>query len=75
MEFTIEQIKAFVKKGYTSVSARYVKAALQHYDEVVERTGGSDLDITNCPECGSSDIMMPGNPFPNKCLECDHKFA
>lgn len=35
-EFTIEQIREFVNKGYTSVSARYVKAMLQYYDEVVK---------------------------------------
>lgn len=35
-EFEIEQIRDFVNKGYTSVSARYVKAALQHYDELVK---------------------------------------
>lgn len=35
-EFEIEQIRAFVNKGCTSVSARFVKAALQHYDELVK---------------------------------------
>ena len=36
-EFTIEQIRAFVAKNYNSVSARYVKSALQHYDEAVRQ--------------------------------------
>lgn len=36
-EFTIEQIREFVSKGYTSVSARYVKSALQHYDEQLNK--------------------------------------
>jgi hypothetical protein len=36
-EFTIEQIRAFVSKGYTSVAARYAKSALQHFDAIAER--------------------------------------
>lgn len=36
-EFTIEQIRAFVAKNYNSVSARYVKSALQHYDELLQQ--------------------------------------
>ena len=34
-EFTIEQIRDFVKKQYKSVSSRYVKACLQHYDNAI----------------------------------------
>jgi hypothetical protein len=33
-EFTIDQIRAFVAKGYNSVAARYVKAALCHIDRL-----------------------------------------
>lgn len=33
-EFSIEQIRDFVNKEYTSVSARFAKSMLQHYDEV-----------------------------------------
>jgi DNA-binding transcriptional MerR regulator len=36
-EFTIEQIIAFVDKGYTSVAARYAKSAMQHYDELLQQ--------------------------------------
>jgi hypothetical protein len=36
-EFTIKQIRSFVSKGYTSVSARYVKSALHHYDEQLNK--------------------------------------
>lgn len=32
MEFSIEQIRQFIDRGYTSVAARYAKSALQHYD-------------------------------------------
>jgi len=42
-EYTIDQIREFVKKGYQSVAARYVKSALQlleadqpHQQEVTE---------------------------------------
>ncbi len=35
-EFSIEKVREFVKKGYTSVSARYAKSALQHYDEIAK---------------------------------------
>ena len=41
-EFSIEQIRDFVKKDYQSVSARFVKACLNHYDNLVN----SDLDET-----------------------------
>ncbi len=36
-EFTIQKIRAFVKKDYQSVSARMVKSLLAHYDEIGEK--------------------------------------
>jgi len=36
-EFTIEQTRAFVDKGFMSVSARYVKSTLQHHDDVLRQ--------------------------------------
>ena len=44
-EFTIEQIRAFVAKNYNSVSARYVKSALQHYDELLQQRDELREDI------------------------------
>lgn len=32
-EFSIPQVRDFVKKDYGSVSARFVKSLLQHYDD------------------------------------------
>ena len=42
VEFDIEQIRKFVKKGYNSVAARYVKSTLAHYDEQVKNNGTLD---------------------------------
>jgi hypothetical protein len=38
-EFTIQQIRDFVNKDYPSVSAKFTKSALQHYDERVKSDG------------------------------------
>ena len=52
-EYSIDQIRAFVAKGYGSVAAGYVKAALEHYDALV-----------NDGEVISNDVAAndPGNP-------------
>ena len=56
-EFSIEQIRQFVDKGYTSVSARYVKAMLQYYDEVVKNNAVlphvSGSFACTCLDCGT----------------------
>jgi NTP pyrophosphatase (non-canonical NTP hydrolase) len=40
-EFSIEQIKAFVANDHQSVSARYCKSMMQHYDN--QNSGTEDL--------------------------------
>lgn len=47
-EFTIQQIREFVAKGFGSVAARYVKSALEHYDNVT--VDGVVADESAAPE-------------------------
>lgn len=41
-EFTIQQIEAFVAKGFPSVAARMTKALLQHFNEAKEKAQAWD---------------------------------
>ena len=44
-EFTIEQIRDFVKKGHQSVSARYVKAAMDYIERLNLPINDSSPDL------------------------------
>lgn len=47
-EFTIEQIREFVKKGYQSVSAKYVRAALDYIEQLqkpIDAVTVENLDV------------------------------
>jgi hypothetical protein len=57
-EFTIEETRNFVKKGYTSVAARFADSILTHYDESFDKMKS---------ELTASMVMHPKN-------ECDNSW-
>jgi predicted RNA-binding Zn-ribbon protein involved in translation (DUF1610 family) len=70
-EFTIEQIREFVAKGYNSVSARYVKSKLEHYDEAVKSCNihvmqRSEIVKRRCSNCGVDELFTK-NDYCNCC--------
>lgn len=71
-ESSIDAIRKFNEKRYSSVAATMVRTLLERFEEMVRATDSTCID--SCPECGHfTAVPIDGGLF--HCLYCDEVFT